>query len=534
MASFDEVIARSAAFDTIIVGAGSAGCVLAARFTEDPNRNVLLIEAGPDYPERDWPEQITTFSVLSQAYDGPHMWGYRATANAHQPRPMPVPRGKVVGGSSAINGGMFLRGMPHDFAGWVDAGNLGWSFDEVLPYFRRTEHDCDCADPMHGHDGPTPVTRPAAKGLTRLHAAFAAACAADGVPTDPCMNHPDATGLGLIPMNAFDRRRIGAGMAYLDPVRDRPNLTILAGVHCNRIVFRGERAIGVEVRAATASSVATVHADDIVLCAGAVGSPQLLLLSGIGPADELAQLGIAARVDLPGVGRNLRDHPVVTPLFATTPTGRAKPTDPTVQLSYRYTTPGSAYRNDVMLTPVAMAGAAPGNEEGVGGTFSGGLTPESAAETTGVAMMLAHAESAGRLCLQSARPEESPLLDYDYLRDPGDLATLRHAVRYVDHLVAQGPYEGLVTRRVAPFDDVLADDRRLDGWLRRSVTTSHHISGTCKMGPDSDPCAVVDPRGVVRGVGGLRVIDASIMPNVVGVNPNATTLMIAERLADRC
>lgn len=531
MTSVDDITGPVQRFDTIIVGAGSAGCVLAARFSEDPNRNVLLIEAGPDYPDRNWPTQITTFSVLRQAYDGPHMWGYHAIANAEQRQPMPVPRGKVVGGSSAINGGMFLRGMPHDFDAWAAAGNAGWSFDDVLPFFKRLEHDHDCSSDLHGHEGPTPVTRPAAKGLTPVHAAFTEACTSDGVPTDPCMNHPDATGLGLIPMNAIDRRRIGAAMAYLDPIRERKNLTILAGVACTRVVLRGARAVGVEVRSGEGAETATISADDIVLSAGAVGSPLLLMHSGIGPGRDLASLGIEVRVDLAGVGRNLRDHPVVTPLYATTPSGRAKASDPIVQVSYRYTTPGSTYRNDVMLTPVAIAGSLAADDAGVGGAFSGGLEPETAADTTGIAIMLAHSAGSGRLSLRSADPALAPVLDYDYLRDAGDLATLRHAVRYVDHLVAQRPYVGLVTRRVAPFDDVLRDDDRLDAWLRRSVTTSHHISGTCKMGPATDVTAVVDNCGTVHGVTGLRVIDASIMPDVVGVNPNATTLMIAERLA---
>lgn len=505
--------------------------MLAARWSQDPARSVLLVEAGPDYPDGQWPRQIATFSVLSQAFDGPHMWGYRASANTYQPDAMPVPRGKVVGGSSAINGGMFLRGMPHDFDEWATLGNPGWDFASVLPYFKMSERDCDCADDVHGHAGPTPVNRPALAGLTPIHTAFAEACDANRVPVDDCMNHPDATGLGLVPMNAVGRSRISAAMAYLDPARDRPNLTILPDTQCTRVVVHGNRARGVELRSSSSTDAVFVAATEVVLSAGAVGSPQLLMLSGIGPAAHLRELGLDARLDLPGVGENLRDHPVVTPLYETTTAGRAKRDDPIVQISYRYTTPGSTYRNNVMLTPCSMAGTLRPSADGVGGAFSGGLTPDAAAATTGVAIMLAHAASAGRLRLVAADPTVAPSLAYEYLSDPVDLATLRHGVRYVDHLVQHRSYENIVARRAAPFDDVLEDDDRLDDWLRRSVTTSHHISGTCKMGPTSDAMAVVDEHGRVHGVDGLRVMDASIMPNVVGVNPNATTLMIAERLA---
>lgn len=487
-----------------MVGAGTSGCALAARLAE-AGRTVLLLEAGPADPP---PETRDATTMRAAVPGSPAAVEVPAELTPEVTRS--VVRGRGAGGSSAVNGCYFVRATPADCDGW---GVPEWSWAAVLPAFRRLEADREYGgSPLHGADGPVPVTRPA-PGYEPAEA-LAAAAAALGVPAEPDKNGGGAPGCGPLPSNAVDGLRVSAATAYL---RGQPGLTLRGGVRVTRVLVEGGRAVGV------ATTEGKVRATEVVLAAGAVGSPELLLRSGIGPAEALRALGLPVVADVPGVGEGLADHPMVQVPW------RAVPDLPPP--------PGLALQQVLHACP----DGAPGGIEVLPWfrSFAALLPPWGAAPADdgvlSLGVSLLAPASRGRLTLRSADPGQPPRLVYGYLAAPGDRTGLRAGVRFAVELLRTPPLAALAVPDGPPGDElsaVLADDGALDGWIGRHLGTAVHLCGGARMGPDTDPGAVVDGRLRVRGVAGLRVADTSVLPAVPSRGTAATAVMVGERAAE--
>ena len=503
-------------YDDIIVGAGSSGAVLAARLSEDPARRVLLLEAGPDYATVEaLPEDLRDSTWISVVR---HDWGFKA--DAMKGREIEYPRGKVTGGSSAVNATIALRGVPADYDEWASLGTSEWAWSRVLPYFRKLEDDRDEAGPFHGRGGPIPVRRWKTPELLPLQQAFLEAGLALGFARVTDHNHPEATGIGPWPMNQRDGLRMSTAIGYLLPARARPNLTIRPDCLVSRVILEGSRAVGVEIESAGSTEV--VRGRRITLSAGAIASPAILLRSGIGPRRDLDALGIVPAVDLPGVGANLIDHPLASVALVPRP-GVCEKTQPVVQVGVRHTAPGSGEWNDMQLFMISQADLT---------EIPAIMALIGAPMIFAVGVALQRPRSRGRLSLMSSDPRAQPRIELNYLDHPEDMRRMVEGIRLAWR-VAQRPDIARHAERVAILtEEMVASDEFVQGYLQMAVNTIYHPVGTARMGPDGDNDAVVDQRGRVRGVDGLAVVDASIMPNVPRANTNLTCIMIGERVAE--
>ena len=557
-------------FDFVILGGGSAGCALAARLSENANTSVLLVEAGKDVTEETAHPDILASYPAKAYFNREFMWSLTALlggAQANDPSGRTRARyeqARILGGGSSINGLNANRGSPEDYDGWEQLGAEGWNWKTVLPYFRKLERDLNFSDEYHGRDGPVAISRYPIEDWSGFAQAVANVLQKHGLPIVPDQNGKWQDGIMPAAVSVDERdRRVSCAMAYLTPaVRARPNLAIMTETYVRRIMFDGIRAVGAEIDKGGATKI--VRGREIVLTCGTIHSPAVLMRSGVGPADELARHGIPVVAMVPGVGRNLLEHPVVSISCYLNRKGRLwkldrHHTQAHVRFSSRV---GDCPSGDMSLVLISRSGW---HEIGkrVGSLY----------------FWVNKSYSQGSVTLQSADPVAEPLIDFRMLSDPRDLERLRNAFRFaaeiaispelnsvrskifpsnysdrvrrvsspgVKNAIQMGAFayllDGLPPLRSWLIDtvvtsgvtlaDILRDDDALDAYLNKSVVGVWHPVGTCRMGRDGDPMAVTNASGLVQKVSGLRICDASVMPSIPCANTNIPTIMIAERMAD--
>jgi choline dehydrogenase len=497
-------------FDIVVVGAGSSGAVIAARATENSHLRVCLVEAGPDYPVvAETPFDLVN-SHRNSEFD--HDWGfsYKPTASG---RSRAFPRGKVTGGSSAVNTTIALRGMPEDYDYWASLGNPSWSWERVLPAFKRLERDLDFGDrDYHGDSGPISIRRYPMEEMTPVHQAFLEASRALGYPDCPDANDPESWGAGPHPMNKLGRVRISTAVGYLAAARIRPNLVVMPETLTRRLIIEADRVVGIEVE--RRGAIEQVRGRLIVISAGALQSPAILMRSGVGPRDELERHGIELAREVPGVGSNLCDHPALAVVATVKDPSIVDGDDPIVQSILRYTAPGSNQRNDLQIEQFSFS------------------PREGTLRHVAIAAVLEQAYGTGRVRLASADAHDGPVTEQQFCEDERDMQRLVACFRDTLQFTSTEPLASLIEDVTFPDPERRLDDDAIRELVRKLAASGFHPCGTAKMGPATDPGAVVDERGRAHALTGLVVADASIMPTVPRANTNLTSIMIGEQIGE--